>query len=1117
VTNTETNVSQALTTRDDGDFSVPNLAIATYTVKVEKQGFNIAVRQAVEVTVGHTSLLNIQLAPGQETQTVTVQAQTTAITENSPDRSTFLSADSIQKLPLQLSNGPRLDDSFISLAPGVTGNTFSARINGAPDFSQDFYYDGIPYMNANGGGRQEGGGPPVDAVDEYAIETNPYTASAGRSVGFLNFHLHSGTNSLHGGAWEYLRNNVLDSRGYFSTTAGTEKQNEYGFKIGGPVYIPKLYDGRNKTFFFFLLDWYKFRGGVATSLITLPTAQMLKGDFSQLPFPIYDPATTTPDGQGGFARTPFPGNIIPPGRLSATSAPYLSLIPAATLPGITNNAVEATPSLPIDNFYPFVKIDHIFSPKLTLHASYYQISESILSSSPVISGPLGSGVNDIGHLHEPRLSLDQSLSSSLLNQTSFSVQYTESGNTYFPVVPTGFGSPLATPGLPYPALVVQNMPQFGSGSDDGSNAGGCWPCIFIADNLKWEKGRHQFSFGTELRWEDEYDKFAQNIGTYTFQNGTTSLPDSPNFGTLGYGFASFYLGTVNTYTRSGPVGNRLSKTGYRAFYAQDDMKLTPHLTINMGLRWDYSIPVSSSVNEYSTFDPSVTNPEAGGLPGSLVYAGMSGGACIAQGGASLCRSKIANTYYNNWQPRIGFADNIDSLTVLRGGFGIATIRGGASTLMGPDIAHNYLIGFQYQNTLTSLDNGISPPSALQPTWDVGVPGVGTLPPRTRSLANNQNVDYMRPVDGKSGYTMNWSLTLERQLPARIVWEMSYVGSSSVHIGANLLNPNQVPSHYLSLGPVLTDDINSPAAEAAGITPPYPGFTGTVAQALRPYPQFLQISDRVQIEGHSNYHSLQMRAQKEYSNGLNFLVSYTWAKNIADGIDQFSTFQAMPLDTAQLGRERQVLGANASGAAGPQVLSIAGSAELPIGPGKPFLNHGKGIGRLTGGWGISGVLSYGDGAPLPIANPISMSQLGQEVFTQSGTQNPIFNGQSRPNLVPSQQIKLWHGGKFNPSTQYYVNSAAFSDAGAFALGDAPPTLPQARAFPTYNENISAMKTTKLRESLNFEFRADFFNAFNRVIFGLPDMNFSDVATGAFGRVSSQSNSPRVIQFGGRFVF
>jgi hypothetical protein len=468
----------------------------------------------------------------------------------------------------------------------------------------------------------------------------------------------------------------------------------------------------------------------------------------------------------------------------------------------------------------------------------------------------------------------------------------------------------------------------------------------------------------------------------------------------------------------------------------------------------------------------------------------------------LCRSHIANTYYNNWQPRIGFAYSINDRTVVRGGFGIASLRGGATTLMGPDIAANYLTGYQYQETLTSLDNGISPPPALQPTWDVGIPPVGTPPPRTRSLANNQAVDYMRPIDGRTGYLQDWSLTVERQLPARIALETSYVGSSSVHIGSNLLNENQVPASYMSLGSLLYSDINSPAAAAAGITPPYAGFTGTVAQALRPFPQFLTITEETQTPGHSSYHSLQMRAQKEYSNGVNFIVSYTWGKTITDGIDQFSTFAAMPLDTAQHRRERQELGADANGAAGPQTLSIAGSYELPIGQGKTLLNHGGVVDRLVGGWGVAGVLSYDDGAPLPISG---------------GTPNPIFNGQSRPNLVPNTPAKLWSGGKFNPFTHYYLNPAAFSDAGAFSLGNTSPTLPFAPSFPIYNENLSAIKHVKIWESSVFEFRADFFNAFNRVIFGNPDTNYSDITTGGFGKVGSQANSPRVIQFGARIDF
>ncbi len=629
ITDVATGRKQTLTTQDDGEYNAPNLEIGIYTVEVAKPGFNTEVHQNVQVSVGESTVLDISMKPGQEVQSVTVEAQSVAITEDKGDRTVLIQEKVLNELPLQISSGPRLDDTFLTLAPGVTGNTFVARINGAPDFNQDFYYDGIPYMNADGGGRQEGGGPPVDAIDQYTIVTNGYSATYGRSSGLLNFHIRSGTNQLHGAAWEYLRNNVLDSRGYFSATAGTEKQNEWGFRVGGPVYIPKLYDGRNKSFFFALMDWYSFRGGVSTSLTTLPTTQMTTGNFSQLPFPIYDPLTTRPDGGGGFTRDAFPGNIIPMNRLSPLSAQYLALMPTATLPGIVNNAVLEAPTAPINNKYWLVKGDQNVRQKFVIHGSYYRITQ-VEPTSPQISGPLGSGNNFFVNDWEPRFSLDQTYSPTVLNQTLFSFQYTEGVRIFFPLVPSSFTTNISTPGLPYPAINIAGLPQFGAGLNNNQNSGGCWPCYFFADTLRFQHGRHQFSAGTELRWEDERDAFAVNIGTYNFTNGNTSLPDSPNFGTLGNSFASFYLGSLNQASRTGVANNRLVKTGYKAFYFQDDFKATPKLTVTAGLRWDYSTPVSAPDNSFSSFEPGPTNPGAGGLPGSLIYAGTTGGACIPQ-------------------------------------------------------------------------------------------------------------------------------------------------------------------------------------------------------------------------------------------------------------------------------------------------------------------------------------------------------------------------------------------------------------------------------------------------------------------------------------------------------
>jgi hypothetical protein len=1135
VTNAQTNRNLTFTTDADGRYYALNLPVSSYSVKAEKSGFGTKISENVQVNPGIDTVLDIQMVVGTVDQTVDVRATIAPVTEDKPDRGVVISAGTLQTLPLQVSGGQRQSDTFLTLAPGVTGDTFSARINGAPNFSQDFYYDGIPYMNGDGGGRQEGLGVPFEAVDEYAIHTNAYSAVYGRGSGLLNFHIKNGNNQLHGGAWEFLRNDALDAPGYFQRGPHTEKQHEFGFKVGGPVYIPKIYNGKDKTFFFFNIDWYRLRGGTSNQTITLPTNAMKQGDFSGLvdsdpthslginpcdgtsiqPGQIFDPLTTETVG-GVLCRTAFPGNIIPSNRLSPLSAQYMGLMPDSATDAVVNNTPVVVPATPQNNLFWLIKADHNISHNLVFHGSYY-IGRYNIPTSPTISGVLGSGNNFNVHAWEPRLSLDHTITPRLLNQVLFSVQYTEGQRVFFPLVPDSFNSSIATPGQPYPALVISGMPTFGTGQTNTGGSGGCWPCTFFADNLKWVKGRHNFAFGTELRWEDERNTFAINNGTFNFGSGLTSLPGSASSGQLGFGFASFYLGAIGQASRTGEAPTRLVKTGYRALYAQDDIRVSSKLTLNLGLRWDVSLPVYDNDNKFSTFDPTVPNPGAGGLLGSLVYAGNTGGPCIADGGASLCRSRIANTYYNNWQPRIGFAYGINDKTIVRGGFGITTIRGGASTLMGPEIAASYLSGYQFQETFSSPDNGFSPPAPLTPTWDVGLPPIGTAPPRTLDALNGQPIQYMRPEDGKSGYIQQWSLTVEQKLPWRIGTEVSYVGSSSVHIGSNLINKNQVPANFLSLGPVLNADINSPEAMAAGIPLPFPGFTGSVAQALRPYPQYRFIAATTQITGHANYHSLQMRAQKYFSEGLTFITSFTWSKTLLDGLDQFSNFSASPLDTYNPKLERQVLGANIFGGASPRTLSFASTYELPIGPGKRYLAGQGVVGKVVGGWGVAAVLAYNAGSPLPITG---------------GTPTPIFNrqpafnfngstdsGGARPNRVPGVKAQLFTGGTFNPwSGQRYLNPDAFSDAGAFALGNAPNTLPDVRGFPYYNENISIIKNTKVTESAVIQFRAEFFNAFNRTVFAAPNTNWSASAVGnPFGQVTGQANTPRQIQFALRVDF
>ncbi len=488
ITASQTNRSRTTVTGNDGTYNTSGLAIGPYSIKVEKAGFSTKINDQVQVSVGQASVVDVQLAVGNATETVTVEATVTPITEDKPDRALVLGAATLAKLPIQVAGGARLDDSFITLSPGVTGDTFSARVNGAPDFSQDFYYDGIPYMNADGGGRQEGAQAPFESVDEYSIQTNAYAAQYGRGSSLLNFHIRSGTNQPHGALYEYFRNNVLDAPGYFQRGPHTEKQHEFGFRLGGPVYIPKVYNGKDKTFFYVNFDWYKFRGGSSNSLITLPTAAMRNGDFSALLNPsqtfgtnpcdgttieggqIYDPNTTrTVAGQ--ICRDAFPGNIIPTNRLSPLSAQYIGLIPASGNQNVNNNTLTSLPSSPQNNLFYLFKGDHSINHALVVHGSYYKGGEATPTPS-LISGPLGNGNNFIIGFYEPRVALDWTITPHLLNQTLFSVQYTTGARFYLNNVPADFNSPISTPGIPFPALNVEGQIQPGSTFGVGANQRG---------------------------------------------------------------------------------------------------------------------------------------------------------------------------------------------------------------------------------------------------------------------------------------------------------------------------------------------------------------------------------------------------------------------------------------------------------------------------------------------------------------------------------------------------------------------------------------------------------------------------------------------------------------------
>ena len=360
-----------------------------------------------------------------------------------------------------------------------------------------------------------------------------------------------------------------------------------------------------------------------------------------------------------------------------------------------------------------------------------------------------------------------------------------------------------------------------------------------------------------------------------------------------------------------------------------------------------------------------------------------------------------------------------------------------------------------------------------------------------ALANNSNIDYIDSQSGKTAYVNTWNLSIQRELPFKILLDAAYVGQHGVNLVGSLSNINQVPGQYLSLGSLLTADISDPAAAAAGILPPYPGFTGSVAQALRPYPQFSNITHYQEPTASNRYNSFQLKVQKRFSDGLSFLVSYTAAKNItnAESNSGFSSGSPRPPDTDQ----RQLEWAVAANDI-PQNLVASFVYELPVGPGKRFVNKKGVIGQIVGGWQVAGIARYSSGVPLQI---------------RGGASLPIFGGDQRPNLVPGVDIRTdVSRSQFDPAKDVWININAFTAPSPYTIGNVGPRMSNVRGFPGYNEDLSIFKFFTITEHQQVEFRAEFYNTFNRVNFG--DVGTDINSTSTFGVVSGVAD-PRHIQF------
>ncbi len=1078
---------------DAGLYVFAALPPAVYDLTFEKTGFKKTLRTGVEVRIAQRIDLNVQLELGDVTQSVEVAADVPVLETSTAERGTNFSLKFMDNLPL-FSGGIRNPRSFITLMPGVTTGAGELSVSGSGGRGQEILIDGASATIPESGGTIFNM-PSAEMFQEFKLVQSTFAAEYGRFGGGVElFTTRSGGAWWHGAAFLNLRRQIWNANTWANNSRGIERPkerfSEVGGSIGGPVWIPKVYNAdRNKTFFFFTYTKDLRPASIlGTPVNTVPTQAMKQGNFSGTGLPlIYDPATTA-----GGTRSPFPNNQIPQSRMSQVARNILPFIPDPTRPTLAAN-YDFVSSRVYDRTIWSIKADHNFSS--THRVSYFLSRDNeVFTDVNNFQGPLGHGLENSQKPYNHRVNHDLSISPSLFMHTTFGFSAQRQGwdNPF----QRGFASQIGIPGIPsvgdaFPRVLWRGRAGLTAwGVQDGKVASGgqnndTW---MVTQGYSWIRGKHEIKFGWDARWLSTIGfDYAGTNGRFFFNSNQTALPGSLT--TTGHEFASFLLGAADEADRIvPPVLFDPIRYRYVAGYIQDNWRIRPKLTLNFGIR--YEVPIGWHVPAgYTYLDTSMPNPAAGNLPGALRFAGVGAG-----------RSGVARNFptdFSNVGPRGGFAWQISSKTVMRGGFGIyyQTLgNGGCGCREGfAGVPSNF------------LSDGLNP--ALN--WDGGIPVSPTWAPPPNlnpALLNFQNASVMGDTFGRAPRIYNWSFELQHDFKGFLL-SAAYQGNRGRGL-ASSVDLNQLPFSRLSLGSLLQQSVNSSQAAAAGITAPFAGFGNrTVSQALRPFPQYLNVFSRNAAAGRSWYDAFQFKAEKRYG-GWQMLMNYTYSKSL--GYAHFRQIftqvgAATPEDYYNIPNSKSYMPFDQ-----PHIMNIINAYDLPWGKGRKWLaNSNALVNAVAGGWTISMVNRYTSGNLIRIetpGNPLGPGVLFTQVTRANLTGQAIQTGIDRKELDPN-----------NPSARWF-NPAAFSTPAAFTPGTAAFFHSQFRQPPVLTENMSLVKRTILweneRNPVTLIVRADAFNAFNRTSFGGAVGTIGNVN---FGRVTGPQVGARLITGGLRLEF
>jgi hypothetical protein len=1128
------------TTTTTGDYTITSLPAGKYEISIEAPGFKKELRADVQVQVAQTARVDFRLQVGAASETITLSSEAPILRTENAEQSMNVTGDKVNELPLNFGGGGSAGGgirnwlSFMFLAPGVSGTNFNSPgnnvINGIPSGTYGnfkVYLEGQDATSINDASwTSTVSAAGVETINEFSIQTSNFSPEFGQVAGgFFNFTTKSGTNQFHGSAYEYWVNEDLDARHPFSHALDHDRKNDYGFTIGGPVRIPKIYNGRNRTFFFFNLERFGNNQLASGAYATVPTNAYRNGDFSAAltgrtltdpntgyQFPengIYDPLSTYTDSNGRVMRTLFPSNTVPQNRMDQVAVKVQKLFPAPIngqntlnwLPNIVTNTQQQIPSL---------KFDENVGDKTKLSFYWRQQHTNQIAAPDGLPIPLTASRPKIVSGNQFILNGDRAVSptvfvhlgasfSRFLNPDSSPASVLNYDAAGLLGLVGSASNPAGFPNIT--GLGVNN--QGGGGTYGPSTADHQYTdtLAFVA-SASWVRDRHTLKFGAETKQNVYSDVNVQGVqGQYTFGNGPTAIPylnnSSVGGGSIGAGYASFLLGQV-TYSNVNAPRDTQMRNQVWSWYAQDNWKITRTLTLDYGVRWDFTPMAHELYYREAEIGLHTPNPAAGNLPGGYIFEGS---------GPGRCNCTFSRSYPYGFAPRLAIAWQINAKTVFRAGWGFTYSAGdswgyinGGMPVAGLGI-NSVTNSTGYGYAVSQFQNGIQyNPSVLSAvSLNPGVaPGPGSL-----AAAPGWAAQFRDPDGGRPSRINQWNIALQREIARNMTIEAAYVGNHGVWeearglLSLNAISPAQLQAQGLDLTNaatrnLLTAGICSTTAANAGYKVPYASYpcSASVAQSLRPFPEYNDgLSAWFDPLGDSWYDALQVKFNRRFSRGLDVTSSFSYQKELCLGANGCAG-----INDAFNRQENKSLNPSST----PFISVTAFTYMIPK------FGQNRMVRNIVGGWTFGGVLRYASGNLISVA----ASRTNMNTYT--------FNTNTRFNRVAGVPLflKSPNCACIDPnSNQQILNPAAWADTPIGTWGQGAPYYNDYRWQHQATENLNVGRTFQLRERMNLSIRAEFFNAFNRVYLPQPSSSnplatatftSAGVPTGGFGYITNSSN-------------